>query len=114
MSEDYYKSLEVGRNASSAEIQKAYRKLARKYHPDVNQDDAAAKKKFQEIQRAYEVLNAVAGQSSTSASFLAGGAADSREVLAISSDNLVVAVAAGLERDKPDRDRNEAPTFGTS
>ena len=57
MSEDYYKSLEVGKNASEAEIQKAYRKLARKYHPDVNQDDAAAKKKFQEIQRAYEVLS---------------------------------------------------------
>ena len=57
MSEDYYKSLEVGRNASAADIQKAYRKLARKYHPDVNQDDAAAKKKFQEIQRAYEVLS---------------------------------------------------------
>jgi DnaJ-class molecular chaperone len=57
MSEDYYKSLEVGKNASAADIQKAYRKLARKYHPDVNPDDDAAKKKFQEIQRAYEVLS---------------------------------------------------------
>ena len=57
MDEDYYKVLEVARNASSAEIQKAYRKLARKHHPDVNPDDATAKTKFQRIQKAYEVLN---------------------------------------------------------
>lgn len=57
MDEDYYKILGIRRNASDSDIQKAYRKLARKYHPDVNPDDAAAKKKFQEIQRAYEVLN---------------------------------------------------------
>lgn len=57
MEEDYYKILSVGRNASPADIQKAYRKLARKYHPDVNPDDATAKRKFQEIQKAYEVLN---------------------------------------------------------
>ncbi len=57
MAEDYYKILEVSRDASADEIQKAYRRLARKYHPDVNPDDATAKKKFQEIQKAYEVLN---------------------------------------------------------
>ncbi len=57
MEEDYYKILSVGRDASAADIQKAYRKLARKYHPDVNPDDATAKRKFQEIQKAYEVLN---------------------------------------------------------
>jgi DnaJ-class molecular chaperone len=57
MEEDFYKVLGIGRDASAADIQKAYRKLARKYHPDVNQDDAAAKEKFQKIQRAYEVLN---------------------------------------------------------
>ncbi len=57
MEEDYYKLLSVGRDASPADIQKAYRKLARKYHPDVNPDDATAKRKFQEIQKAYEVLN---------------------------------------------------------
>lgn len=57
MAEDYYKSLGVGRDASPDDIQKAYRGLARKYHPDVNPDDATAKKKFQEIQKAYEVLN---------------------------------------------------------
>ncbi len=57
MDEDYYQLLGINRNASAAEIQKAYRTLARKYHPDVNPDDKAAKEKFQEIQKAYDVLN---------------------------------------------------------
>lgn len=56
MEEDYYQILGIKRNASDAEIQKAYRTLARKYHPDVNPDDKAAKKKFQNIQKAYDVL----------------------------------------------------------
>jgi DnaJ-class molecular chaperone len=56
MEEDYYKILGVKRSASEAEIQKAYRALARKYHPDVNPDDKSAKKKFQNIQKAYDVL----------------------------------------------------------
>src|SRR5262245_29069661 len=57
MSEDYYATLGVGRGASSDEIQKAYRKLARKYHPDANPDDKAAQKKFKEVQQAYDVLS---------------------------------------------------------
>ncbi len=57
MAEDYYKTLEVSRDASSADIQKAYRKLARKYHPDLNPDDKTAKQRFQEVQRAFDVLN---------------------------------------------------------
>lgn len=57
MAEDYYKTLGVSRNASQAEIQKAYRDLARKYHPDMNPDDKDAKKKFQRIQAAFDVLN---------------------------------------------------------
>lgn len=56
MAEDYYKSLELNRGASQAEIDKAYARLARKYHPDVNPDDKNAKAKFQEIQAAYDVL----------------------------------------------------------
>lgn len=56
MAEDFYKTLGVGRDASQADIQKAYRELARKYHPDLN-PDATAKKKFQEVQRAFDVLN---------------------------------------------------------
>lgn len=56
MAEDYYKTLGVRRDASQDEIQKAYRNLARKYHPDVN-PSPDAKKKFQEVQAAFDVLN---------------------------------------------------------
>src|ERR1035437_6452724 len=53
---DYYKILELNKNASDSDIKKAFRKLARKYHPDLNPKDASAKKKFQEINEANEVL----------------------------------------------------------
>lgn len=56
MAEDYYKILGVSRTASAEEIQKAYRKGAAKWHPDMNPDDSQAKKRFQELQKAYEVL----------------------------------------------------------
>lgn len=57
MSKDYYKTLGVSKGASAEEIQKAYRNLARKYHPDLNPDDKTAKQKFQDVQQAYETLN---------------------------------------------------------
>ena len=57
MAKDYYSTLGVARDASPEDIQKAYRTLARKYHPDMNPDDATAKKKFQEVQSAFEVLS---------------------------------------------------------
>jgi curved DNA-binding protein len=57
MAEDFYKTLEVARNASQDEIRKAYRDLARKHHPDMNPDNPLATKKFQEIQAAFDVLN---------------------------------------------------------
>ena len=53
---DYYKILGVDKNASSDDIKKAYRKLARKLHPDLNPGDKDANKKFQEINEANEVL----------------------------------------------------------
>ncbi len=57
MSQDYYELLNVGRDASESEIKKAYRKLAKKYHPDKNQDDKEAEEKFKQISEAYAVLS---------------------------------------------------------
>ncbi|HHB90645.1 MAG TPA: J domain-containing protein [Anaerolineae bacterium] len=54
---DYYKILGVPRNATEKEIKKAYRKLARQYHPDANPNDPTAEEKFKEINEAYEVLS---------------------------------------------------------
>ena len=53
---DYYKILGVTRSASEKEIKQAYRRLARKYHPDVNPGDKAAEQKLKEFNEAYEVL----------------------------------------------------------
>ncbi|MCG2792957.1 MAG: J domain-containing protein [Weeksellaceae bacterium] len=54
---DYYKTLEISKAATADEIKKAYRKLARKYHPDLNPNDKEAEKKFKEINEANEVLS---------------------------------------------------------
>ncbi|RME08128.1 MAG: J domain-containing protein [Anaerolineae bacterium] len=54
---DYYKILGVDRNASQDDIKRAFRRLARKYHPDMNKDDPSAEEKFKEINEAYEVLS---------------------------------------------------------
>lgn len=53
---DYYKVLELARNATEAEIKKAYRRLAMKFHPDRNPDDKDAEERFKEAKEAYEVL----------------------------------------------------------
>ncbi len=56
MAKDYYAVLGVSRRASNKEIKESYRKLARKYHPDVNPNDASAEARFKEVQEAYEVI----------------------------------------------------------
>jgi len=54
---DYYSILGVSRNANEQEIKKAYRRLARKYHPDMNKGDKQAEEKFKDVNEAYEVLS---------------------------------------------------------
>ncbi len=57
MSKDYYKILGVAKNVSEGDLKKAYRKLAKMYHPDVNKNDKKAEEKFKEVNEAYEILS---------------------------------------------------------
>ncbi|NBV46027.1 MAG: J domain-containing protein [Planctomycetia bacterium] len=57
MGDDHYQTLGVQRTASAEDIRKAYRELARKYHPDLHPDDEVAKEKFKRVQTAFDVLN---------------------------------------------------------
>ncbi len=59
---DYYKILGLSKNATEKDIKKAYRKFARKYHPDLNPNDKAAEKKFKEVNEANEVLSNTANR----------------------------------------------------
>ena len=68
---DYYQILGVEKNASEKEIKKAFRRLARKHHPDVNPDDARAEERFKEINEAYEVLSDLAELQALTAEKLA-------------------------------------------
>lgn len=55
--QDYYELLGVGRKAPLKEIRQAYRRLARKYHPDLNPGDKSSEERFKQIQEAYDVLS---------------------------------------------------------
>src|ERR1017187_5727800 len=57
LEKDYYKALGVAKTAKPSEIKTAYRKLARKYHPDANKGDTSAEERFKEISEAYSVLS---------------------------------------------------------
>src|SRR5215217_1108151 len=57
MAKDFYATLGVSRNATEKEIRSAYRKLARKHHPDVNPNDKASEARFKEINSAHDVLS---------------------------------------------------------
>jgi len=57
MAKDYYKILEISKEANNDEIKKAYRKLALKYHPDKNKDDKDSEQRFKEVNEAYQVLS---------------------------------------------------------
>ena len=54
---DYYEVLGVSKNSSDGDIRKAFRSLARKFHPDKNPNDSEAEKKFKEVQEAYAILS---------------------------------------------------------
>ena len=78
---DYYRTLGVDRKATPDQIKSAFRKQARKYHPDTNKGDAAAEKRFKELSEAYDVLGDPkkrADYDSPISQFRAGGAGGGR------------------------------------
>ncbi|MGG4221415.1 DnaJ domain-containing protein [Paenibacillus jamilae] len=90
---NYYELLGVGRDASEAEIKQAYRKLAKKYHPDTNQGSEEATRKFKLIHEAYNTLR--------------------DEALRQAYDAELIRKATGTSGDQQERAREAAPSGGT-
>jgi len=84
---DYYKILGLEKNASADDIKKAYRKLARKYHPDMNPNDKESEKKFKELNEANEVLSNPENRTSTTNTAKTGNTAKNMSVHNNSKDN---------------------------
>ena len=105
MAKDYYRTLGVEKTASNQEIKRAYRKLAKQYHPDVNQE-ASADQRFKDIQEAFDVLGdeekrAQYDQYGSNYERMAGAGTDSQPTMTIFSAN-----STGVNPDRPDRQGN--------
>lgn len=102
---DFYEVLGVSRTAGDAEIKKAYRKLAKKYHPDSNPNDAVAAERFKEINEAYDVLSDPKkkklydqfGAAAFEAGFDPKAALEDMAALAVSVDSTVVLAAEPVD-----------------
>ena len=104
---DYYAVLGVAKTASDAEIKRAYRKLARKYHPDLNPGDKAAEAKFKEINEANEVLGDPDNAANTTSSAPTGGRTSNRAAAAARAARPAAGMstwAAARRRQLPDDD----------
>src|SRR5579863_41208 len=103
--QDYYELLGVSRKAAQKEIRQAYRKLARKYHPDLNPGDKSSEEKFKQVQEAYDVLSdAKKRQMYDQFGFETPGARAGVQAFATSSANFSAA-----EAQQPKRGRKQSP-----
>ena len=101
-----YETLGVAKNASQDEIKKAYRKLARQYHPDKNPGDAEAEARFKEVQTAYDVLS----DAEKRKAYDRFGSANGQPGISSFSDGTVPRISARRCRRSGAR---LAPSFGT-